>query len=222
VNEESKPKPPICHVCKATIEKRWPGGPIMMSAQEVAKVIRVVSAERIEELAAAGLLPHFQVEGKRLFTPSKVGQWIKANLTIRCEGSPLRDIVIAPSLEPPAPSHLLPDRLLGIEGLVRSFNFLISHPPCVYFLIEWPEVVYVGQSNRTLSSRIACHAQNEDRRFSRVVYLPVHPDELNRIEAAFIEHLRPKHNKTAQGYYGKPMYLTADEAASIVESVTDA
>jgi hypothetical protein len=64
--------------------------------------------------------------------------------------------------------------------------------PCVYVLKQGDEVVYVGQTVN-LSGRISSHRCT--KAFDSCQWAPVPREDLNRVEAALIEHFNPRLNK---------------------------
>lgn len=82
----------------------------------------------------------------------------------------------------------LPEFLCEIADGLRVFNFRES---CVYFLIDGPEVVYIGQTGN-LGMRMFTHVKN--KAFDQVVYMPCHKEILDEIEAEFIRLFTPKYN----------------------------
>ena len=68
----------------------------------------------------------------------------------------------------------------------------VAYPPCVYFLLDNAEIVYVGQSVN-VSARVVTHSRDKD--FTKVLYMPVVQDNLNKVERFFIERMQPKYNE---------------------------
>ncbi len=74
-------------------------------------------------------------------------------------------------------------------------------PPCIYFLIDGSEVVYVGQTVN-LSSRTSTHylgdaCYTDPKIFDRVIYLPMHnstEDWRIEIERQLVYYFKPKYN----------------------------
>jgi hypothetical protein len=64
--------------------------------------------------------------------------------------------------------------------------------PCVYFLVQGAEVVYIGQSVN-IGSRI--HSHLKDKRFDSVYYVRVHRESLDEFEGALIRALKPCLNR---------------------------
>lgn len=92
--------------------------------------------------------------------------------------------------------HAVPDALASMSGNVCQFACLLTAPPCVYFLIDRGQVVYVGQTTNLLQ-RIADHyAGGEGKSFDEVYFVPVKIQELCQVEAAFIARLAPRLNES--------------------------
>jgi predicted GIY-YIG superfamily endonuclease len=94
-----------------------------------------------------------------------------------------------------------PEELVEIHAGLQDYQY-VRRFPCVYFLINFGTVVYVGQS-KNLPSRIAQHRQGSKhtpkKDFNRVVYLPVREEELNAAETRYIKKLQPKWNISQNG-----------------------
>lgn len=84
--------------------------------------------------------------------------------------------------------RLKPKPIRGLKGLVEIPIY--ARAPAVYFLCLGDEVVYVGQSTNP-AGRIAEHAASSSKRFDRVYALNVPAEELNNVEGAFIQLLKP-------------------------------
>jgi hypothetical protein len=82
----------------------------------------------------------------------------------------------------------VPVELSGVVGLVEIYPDLFHG---IYFLCYKGEVVYVGQSQRTLT-RVIQHKGN--KKFDRVLFLQVPVDQLKSVELKFIKELKPKLN----------------------------
>jgi hypothetical protein len=75
----------------------------------------------------------------------------------------------------------------------------------VYFLIKDESVVYVGQSTN-IAQRIANHKATKD--FDTFTYIQCKPENLNTIEAMYIDRLKPKYNYNSQGRLVMPIMFT--------------
>jgi len=92
------------------------------------------------------------------------------------------------------PKYGFPVELITIGDQILEFEVPMSWPPCIYFLLDGLEVIYVGQSINLLS-RIVGHRRDK-KEFDRILYLPVAQADLNKIEQSWIRKLKPRLNKT--------------------------
>jgi hypothetical protein len=74
----------------------------------------------------------------------------------------------------------------------------------VYFLIKDESVVYVGQSIN-ITQRVAEHTKTKD--FDTFTYVQCKRENLNQIEALYIQRLKPKYNYNSQGRLVLPMVM---------------
>jgi hypothetical protein len=79
-----------------------------------------------------------------------------------------------------------------MEGL-RDATPLLEICSGIYFLCQYGQLVYIGQSVQ-LASRISTHRAHKE--FDRIFFLPWPRFDLNRIETALIKILRPPLNGT--------------------------
>lgn len=100
----------------------------------------------------------------------------------------------------------IPDCLKELEGRLIEYTIPLPAPSCVYFLIDGCEVVYIGQT-LTLLRRLADHVGK--KAFTRVLYLPIMPCDLEVIERSLIERLCPKYNCTHNPQYGSLGQISA-------------
>jgi len=180
---------PQLHQVSGAIEA--PNLSILKTAQEAAPLVRM-SPGRIQELAQALVLPHYRIDGgEPLFHMQSLKQYVRRYLTNTCDGAPLplelRPIVIAPI------AKSVPVALAMIQDRMAEYPAM-EVPPCVYFLIEHHQVLYVGQS-QNLPSRLTQHEGN-GKTWDRVLFMPVPPSELLRVEAEWIAALNPPLNRT--------------------------
>lgn len=149
-----------------------------------------MSEKRILELAAAGYMPHYKIDGVYKFQLQAVKNWVANNLMVKCDGRYMPDIIRVVIPSPKAPREGLPTALKNVPHLQQIPS--LGYQPGVYFLCHGDAVVYVGQSVNP-GVRIAAHANDRfnKKTFDRVFLLPVPESELNDVEAAFIHYLRP-------------------------------
>lgn len=67
----------------------------------------------------------------------------------------------------------------------------------IYFLIDQGEIVYVGQSVDVFK-RIREHRQEGYKKWDRFSMIPVREEKLTEVETWYIQHFRPRYNKTRQ------------------------
>lgn len=166
-----------------------------------------VSAERILELAEAGMLPHYRVDEKVMFGYAETKEWVNHNLVVRVPGVHIGNaIVTVATVHPHDPYRAavplalayMRDRLIPIP--ISSPN----NPPCsgIYFLVKdgedrgEPQVVYVGQSSHVMK-RITDHVS--EKVFDRAYFIRVPKTDLNYVEGELIRALRPKYNFSKTG-----------------------
>lgn len=78
--------------------------------------------------------------------------------------------------------------------------------PCIYFLIDEEEVVYVGQSIYGLQRILIHHCQGE-KKFAHYHVVTCKQEELNNLEARYIVAYNPKYNGSLpQNDFYKSMY----------------
>lgn len=86
-----------------------------------------------------------------------------------------------------------PGPLRRVGGLRRID--LEEYEPGIYFLCNFGEVVYVGQSTNP-KQRISTHLAEKKKVFDRAFIRHCRPDELDELESFFIHTLEPKYNCT--------------------------
>lgn len=155
-----------------------------------------VGADRIRELAEAGYMPCYSVDGGEFrFVLEEAKLWIRNNLMVRGEprkfprALPLVSPKAEPALAAVAPKSLAP----VVEHLWEIPVSVFGIKSAIYFFAQDREVVYVGQSV-ALFGRLASHVDRELFEFDRIFYMHVPDSELNVVEAAFIRILQPRYN----------------------------
>jgi hypothetical protein len=168
-----------------------------------------VSAERLTELAKAGFAPHYRIDGgEPLFEPSELKRWLAENLTVtECKGLPTQIVVVNSG----AAVDVAPEEIRHVAGLCDISHVLA---PGIYFLCKDNRVVYVGQSVSP-GSRVLSHRNDSRKPFDAVYFLSWPEWDLDRIETAFIKHLKPIHNKTP----GAVARMTETEGAKAIRWV---
>lgn len=169
----------------------WPSG--LVGADEVSDKLGV-TASRIIDLAHAGFVPHYRIDGGEVrFKLPEVRKWATKNILQYSKGRDLPEPVVVVAHKPRANPQDVPYAIQAVPNLRDMGDFLVGSG--VYFLCHNQEVVYVGQSVNIVA-RITAHT---DKRFDRVFFLPWPKDDLDRVEGAFIRTLRPPLNMTVRG-----------------------
>lgn len=95
------------------------------------------------------------------------------------------------------------DEVLNLDG-----DKIVLPPeavqPGVYILADGEDVIYVGQSARSVEARLNHHRQ-QGKVFDRFDVIPVEAERLNDVEAHFILTAKPRHNRSVPLNH---MYLT--------------
>jgi hypothetical protein len=169
------------------------------TAESIVDSLDGISAERLIELAEAGYVLHYMIDGKGpWFKSREVKAWYDANLVTAHAGMPLpmRLMLVIPPQSRPASDA--PESIARLNGL-RHIDPAYFLCPGVYFLCRGDEVVDVGQSVN-IPGRIMDHVRESSRpagkRFDRamIFYLPTPESELLRVESEFIRLLQPEYN----------------------------
>lgn len=86
---------------------------------------------------------------------------------------------------------------------LESMSHFIDRP-VIYFLYLKNKVVYVGQTTR-LAMRVHDHLKvgRFKKEFDAIGWIFVDKDEMDNIEADFIDYCKPKHNKRVGKTYSK-------------------
>lgn len=179
---------PQLHQVSGAIES--PSLTSLKTAHDAAPLVRM-STSRVQELAQAQVLPHYRIDGgEPLFHLQSLKQYVRRYLTVECEGAPLpldlRPIVLTP------PSKPVPMALARIQDRIVEYPEW-DVPPCVYFLIASNQVAYIGQS-RNLPGRLSQH-EGDGKSWDRVLFMPLPPSDLLRVEAEWIAALSPPLNR---------------------------
>jgi len=167
-------------------EKKLPRG--LKTAEEMEEIIKI-PAQRIRELAEAGYMPHWLVDGNTpLFQVTKAREWVAQNIVRQVDGAPLPTTVKV-MVEPPRAKRP-PKAIAHIENLRELTG--VNPPPGIYFLVWRGQIMYIGQSVNPYV-RIATHAK-DGKAFTRAYFLPVPRGELDAVEGALIRALKPRLN----------------------------
>jgi predicted DNA-binding transcriptional regulator AlpA/predicted GIY-YIG superfamily endonuclease len=97
----------------------------------------------------------------------------------------------------PKPAVDVPEELAGVQGAIQEYHGF-AHAHCVYFLLQFGTVIYVGKSRR-IGARVAQHQNGSKdtpkKEFNRVLYMVVEADQVNAAEAYYIKTLSPIYNR---------------------------
>jgi excinuclease UvrABC nuclease subunit len=97
-----------------------------------------------------------------------------------------------------------------MKGLPDSLLTYRPIGPCVYFLFQGGELVYIGKASN-LAVRVAGHRQKNKFAFNEVRYLSLLKGEnIRQVEADWVYRLQPKHNVRLKA--GNPLgeWITLD------------
>lgn len=173
------------------------GFPDLLTPAEAAKLI-YVSEERLLDLAVCGFAPCALMDKTRYFFFKKdILEWAKTHLFEMQSGSKLT-IEVMCTEQIKADPFEVPQCLVALADKLKTTSATRSGP-CIYFLVENGEVVYVGQSTN-LSGRLGQHVGIKP--FDQVFYFLVPEDHLFEVENSLIKFLRPRLNISGKGQVG--------------------
>lgn len=96
-----------------------------------------------------------------------------------------------------SPAVDVPEELLSVKDSVLEYHGF-AHPPCVYFLLHFGTVVYVGKTQQ-LGIRIGQHVKGNNKtakkEFNRVLYIVVGAEQVGAAEAYYIQMFNPIYNR---------------------------
>lgn len=148
-----------------------------------------VPAARLVQLAEAGYVPYWRVDGGPVrFERHTVRRWVRENLMHSYPAAAFPKLTIIKTLCAAADPKDVPVALATLVGLLNGPD----RCPGVYFLCLGGEVVYVGQSHDVVT-RVMQHVGVKE--FDRWYWLPVEIEKLNEVEADFIRSIKPRGNK---------------------------
>ena len=153
------------------------------------KLTKFITKRDFKKFDDQGLVPCYTVNNKKAYKVQEIQRWIIDELTDKHEGTKIisRFNVIKVNLKK---ATNIPKELTTHGDDLYEYNTYL--PPCIYFLIESSQIVYVGQSS-SLGLRI--HAHSIEKSFDKVLYMPIDEYRLLEVERFFIETLEPKYNK---------------------------
>jgi hypothetical protein len=161
----------------------------LMESNKIKELEAFLTKETFTKYDEQGLMPHYLINGIKAYKVIEVLKWIKEELVEHYDGFKIVSKFYSYNDDIKKPAEI-PQEL--IHHSQELFEFPMILPPCVYFLLEGIEIVYVGQSIN-VSARVSQHTQDKD--FSKVLYLPIVKENLDVVERFFIERLQPKYNK---------------------------
>mgnify|MGYP003135932711 FL=1 len=161
----------------------------LMECSKIKELQKFISEETFAEYDKQRLMPHYLINGIKGYKLTEILNWIKKELVEHYDGFKIVSKFYSFNDDIKKPLEIPQEIIHHSEEL---FELPMVLPPCVYFLIEGVEIVYVGQSIN-VSARAYQHTQDKD--FSKVLYLPTVKENLDKVERFFIERLQPKYNK---------------------------
>ena len=161
----------------------------LLECTKVKELEAFITKETFTKYDEQGLMPHYLINGVKAYKVIEILKWIKEELVEHYDGFKIVSKFYSYNDDIKKPAEI-PQEL--IHHSQELFEFPMILPPCVYFLLEGIEIVYVGQSIN-VSARVSQHTQDKD--FSKVLYLPIVKENLDVVERFFIERLQPKYNK---------------------------
>ena len=194
----------------------------LLDSEQMSEKLRgVVSAERLEELAASQMVPHYMVDGNVLFGASETKEWINHNLVVRHPGKHLGNglLTIVNIMPPSQEAVAVPLELRAIAGMLIPISMQSCESvgcPGVYFLCHEGNVVYVGQSGNVFG-RIGAHLG--DKTFDSVFFARVPQSDLDFVEGELIRTLSPKYNHNKAGKLVTPRFVDVAEYESSISCV---
>ena len=161
----------------------------LMEMSSIKKLFKFISLENFKKYNNGNFIPHYIVNGRKAFSAPEVSKWIGQNLVEKNKGHKL----VTKFISYPQSNNVIkniPSELIGISGELKEIG---SPPPCVYFLVDVDEIVYVGKSVN-IYNRISGHQSEGEKIYTRVLYIPVYEGDLDKVERGFIDSLDPKYN----------------------------
>ena len=155
----------------------------------IKKLEKFITKRDFKKFDDQGLVPCYTVNNKKGYKVQEIQRWIVDELTDKHEGTKIisRFNVIKVNSKK---ATKIPKELTEHGDDLYEYNTYL--PPCVYFLIDKSQIVYVGQS-ANLPARL--HAHRMEKNFDRALYMPIDNGRLAEIERFFIETLTPKYNR---------------------------
>ena len=155
----------------------------------IKKLTKFITKRDFKKFDDQGLVPCYTVNNKKGYKIREIERWIVDELTDKYDGIKIisRFNVVKANLKK---ATNIPNELTSHGDDLYEYNTFL--PPCVYFLIDNSQIVYVGQS---MSLGLRIHAHRTDKNFDKVLYMPIDEYRLLEVERFFIETLEPKYNR---------------------------
>ena len=173
----------------------------ILESTPIKNITQFIKKKEIYKYDKLGYIPCYHVGKNKGYKIQEVSNWIKEHLITAYNGSKILtkfNVTLNTAKKP----TVLPEELTNHDGDLYEYSVV---PPCVYFLIDSGQIVYVGQSVN-LGGRLVQHKINKE--YNRVLYMPIELERLDEIERFFIETLDPKYNmecKTHKNYRYKDL-----------------
>lgn len=196
-------------------------GIFLTTAEDLSESLKLdhnveLSPERIEELAIHGDMPYFKIDGgKPMFDPIAAKDWVLWNVLERYR----------PAYDGPKPELFdsthdldvpteIPECLQRFTRGLKEFPLKgLAYGVKVYFLVSRGKVIYIGKTD-CFTHRLSTHLRG--KKFDRVFFLDVHPDEAADVEFALIRTIKPKMNSQ------RPYQVKGSDYESILARHTEA
>lgn len=170
----------------------------LLTPKDICDVLGVAK-KMLDSLIAAGeFIPPFKIGDKERWRRRDVERFFRARASMSHRlrfgfDATAHTIKAEPMFKPGD----YPEELKEVHASLLEYT-LFNKMPCVYFLINFGEIVYVGRS-RQMPGRVYQHMRGDrdsaPKVFNRVLYLHVEDEKLDQAEAYFIKLLNPPLNR---------------------------
>lgn len=167
----------------------------LLSINEVARILGLKKLHVLGLIEIGEIPPPFKIGPHERWRLKDLESFIsfKANLSYRLKFNPSEHTVKVERAFQPGD---FPEELREVHNSLLEYT-LFNKLPCVYFLINFGVIVYVGKS-LGMPVRVGQHQRGNKtevkKEFNRVLYLPVEEDRLASAEKHFIKMLKPLYN----------------------------
>ena len=165
------------------------------------KLLKVISAEQIEDLAKGGLCPHYRLynpaskEESIWFIASEMLEWFENNYIKVVKGHLNLEIKFL-QFSPVAEKTAVPSELSQIKELYELPLSALYNASGVYFLCLDGAIQYIGQSVN-VSSRISQHISEKKKKFNQIFFTPCPENQLNDLEGFLVRKFNPPLTKSS-------------------------